>query len=67
MNTDFTPHPPHTNYTATLKLKGTKSDFTDLYNLLSSTSPEDEDEQQIREKILEEIEELIHWIDVETN
>jgi hypothetical protein len=63
MTTDFIPHPPHTNYTATLKIRGTKEDFQNLYNLLTQAQPEDEAQHKLKEEVLDEIQELVNWID----
>lgn len=63
MTTDFIPHPPHDRYTATLTLRGTKEEFEALYNLLCNIEAEDDDQRRIKANILDEIEELIHWID----
>lgn len=64
MVTDFTPHPPHTNYTATLKIRGTKEDFQELYNMLSDVDTETDEGYKIKEMVLDEIQELINYIDV---
>ena len=48
MVTDFIPHPPHTNYTATLKIRGTKEDFQELYNMLCDVETETEESHKIK-------------------
>lgn len=37
MHTDFTTHLPKKDYTATLKITGTKADFQELYKFMESS------------------------------
>lgn len=62
MNTDFTPHPPHVDYEATLHVRGTKAWFHSLRDLLMTTDPEDPDQIHVKDFILREVDEIINWI-----
>lgn len=63
MTTDFTPHPPHDNYTATLKVTGTKEEFQELYNFMESSELREHRDSKIFDEVMNEIKELINWID----
>lgn len=62
MNTDFTPHPPHVDYEATLHIRGTKAWFQTIRDLLETSVPEDADQARAKDFIRQEIEEVINWI-----
>lgn len=63
MTTDFTPHPPHKEYKATLKVTGTKEEFQELYNFMESSELREYRDSKILDEVLNEIKELINWID----
>ena len=63
MTTDFTPHPPHKEYKATLKVTGTKEEFQELYNFMESSELREYRDSKIFDEVLNEIQELINWID----
>lgn len=63
MTTDFTPHPPHSDYKATLKVTGTKEEFQELYNFMESSELREYRDSKIFDEVLNEIQELINWID----
>lgn len=67
MQTDFTPHPPHDNYTATLKLRGTRDEFRKLSDIISLSELNNAelypDESRLCKSVIREIDELVNWID----
>lgn len=63
MTTDFTPHPPHADYKATLKVTGTKEEFQELYNFMESSELREYRDSKVFDEVLNEIQELINWID----
>ena len=66
MTTDFTPHPPHVEYKATLKVTATREEFQELYNFMESSGLREYRDSKIFDEVLNEIEEIIHWIDTGT-
>jgi hypothetical protein len=62
VKTDFTPHPPHDNYTATLKLRGTKEEFEELYNFLVASDLREHKDSKVVDNVLKELEEVIQYI-----
>ena len=64
MTTDFTPQPPHPDYEATLHIRGTKAWFQTIRDLLQTTTPEDIDQAHAKDFILDEVNEVINWINV---
>ena len=66
MTTDFTPHPPHDNYTATLKVTATREEFQELYDFMESSDLRQHRDSKVFDEVLNEIQEIIHWIDTGT-
>lgn len=64
MNADFTPEAPHPDYECTLHIRGTKAWFQTIRDLLQTTTPEDIDQAHAKDFILDEVEEVINWINV---
>lgn len=62
MTTDFTPHSPHKDYTATINLTGTSADLSALYDLLQRTEPENDTERRIKEDMLHELRSAHGWL-----
>jgi hypothetical protein len=62
VKTDFTPHPPHDNYTATLELRGTKEEFEELYNFLVASDLREHKDSKVVDNVLNELEEVIQHI-----
>ena len=62
MKTDFTPPPPHDNYTATLELRGTKEEFEELYNFLVASDLREHKDSKVVDNVLKELEEVIQYI-----
>lgn len=63
MTTDFTPEAPHSEYECTLHIRGTKAWFHTIHDLLQTTTPEDIDQAHAKDFILNEVNEVINWID----
>ena len=63
MTTDFTPEAPHVDYEATLHVRGTKAWFQTIRDLLETSVPEDADQTHAKDFILDEVNEVINWID----
>ena len=62
MTTDFTPHSPHKDYTATINLTGTSADLSALYDLLQRTEPENDAERRIKDDMLHELRSAHGWL-----
>lgn len=62
MTTDFTPHCPQKDYTATINLTGTSADLSALYDLLYRTEPENAAEQRIKDDMLHELRSAHGWL-----
>lgn len=62
MYTDFTPEAPHSEYECTLHIRGTKAWFQTIRDLLETSVPEDADQAHAKDFILDEVNEVINWI-----
>ncbi len=62
IKTDFTPHSPQKDYTATINLTGTSADLSALYDLLQRTEPENDTERRIKEDMLHELRSAHGWL-----
>ena len=62
MTTDFTPHSPQKDYTATINLTGTSADLSALYDLLQRTEPENDDERRIKDDMLNKLRSAHGWL-----
>lgn len=62
MTTDFTPEAPHTDYECTLHVRGTKAWFQTIRDLLNNAEPFDEDQAHAKDFIMNEVDEIINWI-----
>jgi hypothetical protein len=63
MTTDFTTHPPKKDYTATLKITGTKADFQELYNFIESSELREIRDSKVFDEVLNELHELIAYME----
>lgn len=63
MTTDFTPEAPHKDYECTLHVRGTKTWFQTIRDLLNNAKPFDEDQAHAKDFLCHEVEEVINWID----
>lgn len=67
MRTDYSIHPPHNNYVATLTIRGTKNDFVAIGLMLQkcledpSMRKEDLEEHKIISEILEEVDAVVNY------
>lgn len=62
MTTDFTPEAPHIDYECTLHVRGTKAWFQTILDLIKTSEPEDEDQAHAKDFIMDEVDEVINWI-----
>ena len=62
IKTDFTPHSPQTDYTATIEITGTKAELSALYDLLQQAEPSDDNERRIKDNVLSELRAAHGWI-----
>lgn len=63
MKTDFTTHPPKKDYTATLKITGTKADFQELYSFIESSELREIRDSKVFDEVLNELHELIAYME----
>lgn len=63
MTTDFTTHPPKKDYTATLKITGTKADFQELYSFIESSELREIRDSKVFDEVLNELQELIAYME----
>ena len=63
MTTDFTTHPPKKDYTATLKITGTKADFQELYNFIEASELREIRDSKVFDEVLNELRELIAYME----
>lgn len=63
MTTDFTTHPPKKEYTATLKITGTKADFQELCNFIEDSELREIRDSKVLDEVLNELQELIAYME----
>lgn len=62
MTTDYTPHSPQSDYTATINITGTKQELSDLYDLLNQALPINSGQERILKDVLRELQDAHGWI-----
>ena len=62
MHTDFTPHSPQADYTATIEITGTREEISALYDLLQQAEPSDDRERRIKNDVLNELRSAHGWL-----
>lgn len=62
MKTNFTPHYPQEDYTATIQLTVTREELSALYDILEQAEPANVAERDVKDEVLNELTYAFHWI-----
>jgi len=64
MKTDFETHPPRKEYTATLKITGTKADFQELMEFMQASELREHRDSKVFDETINELRELVSYMEV---